>query len=341
MRLASLATLLSFGSICVLFSTGCPKTSVATGASEDAAADAAVASALAADAAASAEGGADDVGPVYPIETNAPAVPLAEKLCNGVTMMPEKKRAQCCKMQPGITFTSECSRQLSAALRHNALTVEEKDVDACIAAFEKTLDGCEWVGPFPPGPPAACQGIFKGKIALGQKCRSSLECVGELRCKGLGPTTPGTCTTAGTTGETTCGSTTDSLATYTRQNDVDKRHPECKERCIKHRCQAAASEGAACQISNDCQDGMQCVVAGAPPPKGGIPPKKCVAGKLPGKDGEACPGDACADGLDCVGGKCAAKKASGEACTNDWECRGGCIKSDGGKGLCGLRCDSR
>lgn len=340
MRLASPGTF----ALASLLLLGCPKPQIAT---EDAAADAAsrAADAASGDGGATGDGGSgggEDVGPVYPIEANAPPVPLAEKLCNGLTTMPEKKRAACCKTQPGIVFTSECTRQLSAALRHNALAADEKDVDACIAAFDKTLDGCDWVGPFPPGPPAACQGIFKGKIAAGQKCRSSLECAGDLRCKGLGPTTPGVCTTAGTNEETSCGGSVDSLATYTRQNDIDKRHPECKERCIKHRCQAPSAENAPCLISSDCQDGMQCVVAGPPPPKGGIPPKKCVAAKLATKEGEACPGSECGGGLECVGGKCAAKKAAGEACGNDYECKGGCIKADGGpKGICGMRCDSR
>ena len=34
-------------------------------------------------------GGGDDVEPVYPLEDNAPAVPLAQKLCEGLNTMPE------------------------------------------------------------------------------------------------------------------------------------------------------------------------------------------------------------------------------------------------------------
>ena len=57
-----------------------------------------------------------------------------------------------------------------------------------------------------------------------------------------------------------------------RQAEQERTDVPAPVGCIKHRCQAAVGEGAACQISSDCQDGMQCLVAGAPPPKGGIPP---------------------------------------------------------------------
>ena len=323
-----------------LFALGCPKSPV-VGAEPDASPKADAAALASGDGGGDGGGGGDDVEPVYPVETNAAPVPLAEKLCNALTGIIEEKRAACCKAKPGIVLTGECTRQLGAAIRHKAIAVEEKDIDTCIAAINKTLEGCDWVGPFAPGPPAACQGILKGKLAAGQRCRSSLECTGTLRCKELGPTTPGRCGPAGTTQETSCGGTVDTLATFTRQDDVDKRHPECSDRCIKHKCQAPIAEDGACLITSDCRDGLQCLVTPGGP-KVGNPPKKCVAGKTPGKDGEACPGGVCEGTLQCIRGKCANQKSSGEACTDDFECRGGCLKSDGGtKGLCGPRCDIR
>ena len=341
MRLASVTGSLSLVALFALASPACQRPSTA-------APDASVATdaSVPADAAAphgdGAAGGGEDVEPVYPLDAKAPALPIATKLCDALTTLPEKKRAACCKASPGVVLATECTRQLSAAIRHNALTVDDKDVDACIAAFDKTLDGCDWVGPFPPGPPAACQGIFKGKLAAGQKCRSSLECTGDLRCRDLGPTTPGKCGLAVTGEETSCGGTVDSLATYTRQNDVDKRHPECKERCIKHKCQAPIAEGGACLISTDCVDGLQCLPAPGAALKNGQPPRTCIAGKAPSKEGEPCPGAVCEGALQCIRGKCATRKAGGEACTDDFECRGGCLKSDGGtKGTCGPRCDIR
>jgi len=287
------------------------------------------------------DAGEENVEPVYPIEPNAPAVPLAEKLCDGLTSLPERKRAACCNTTPGIVLTSECTRTLSAAMRHGALSLSAAAVDACLTAYDQTLAGCDWVGPFPPGPPPECLGIFEGKLAQGAKCRSSLECRGDLRCVGLGPTTPGTCAPAGSGGET-CGGTVDPLAGFTRQTDVDARHPECKERCIKHRCAPPAAEGAACQISSDCQDGLQCLPAPGGAPKLGVPAKRCVAGRAPSKEGEACPGGLCEGGLQCIRGRCAQRLAGGEACTADFECKGGCLRAAGApKGTCGPRCDIR
>jgi hypothetical protein len=275
-------------------------------------------------------------------------VPLAQKLCAALTEMPERRRSACCGGTPGIVVTAECTRTLSAALRYKAVELAEPAVDACIAAFEKALEGCDWVGPFAPGPPAACQGIVKGLVAEGQKCRSSLECASSLRCKGVGPTNAGKCSPPKPAGEI-CGGTVDTLATYVRQNALDTQHPECADgRCIKHRCAAAAAENAECQVTADCGEGLQCLVtpapqASAPAPKKPLVHKSCVRSPLPG-DGEPCPGGACAGELQCITNKCTSRKASGSECTNDFECRGGCLRDGGGpssKGTCGPRCDVR
>ncbi len=315
--------------------TGCPKNN-ATPDKIDAAAEAGTAVVV---SDGGAEAGDDDgVEPVYPIEANATPNPLAEKLCKGLHEMPEDKRAKCCTTTMGIVVTSECVRNLSAALKYKALDLSESDVDACLAAFEKTLTGCDWVGPFPPGPPAACMGMFKGKIGAGQKCRSSLECQKNLRCLGVGPTTPGKCGDAKSTGEL-CGGTVDTLATYTRQNDLDKQHPECKEKCIKHKCSPPAAADATCQTTADCEEGLQCLsVIGGDPRK---PTKKCMQKALP-KEGEACPGGVCEGDLQCIKNKCSSRLPAGKECSADFECIGGCLKPDGGdKGKCGMRCDIR
>ncbi len=281
------------------------------------------------------DGGEDDVAPVYPIEADAPAIPAAEQLCAALSELPEKKRAACCRAAPGVVVTAECTRMLSAALRHRAVALSEAAVAACVAAFEQTLAGCDWVGPFPPAPPAACRGILEGRLGAGQKCRSSLECTEGLRCLGAGPTTAGACGPPKAIGEL-CGGTVDTLAGYTRQSDVDAHHPECNGRCIDHRCASPAGDGAACRTTADCSDGLQCLAA-----KPGSSQKKCTARPLP-KPGEACPGGVCEGGLPCIKGTCAARKPAGEACTSDFECRGGCLKGDGGeRGTCGPRCDLR
>jgi hypothetical protein len=297
-------------------------------------------------AAAALDGGAgDDVEPVYATQADAPVVPIAAKLCAALHDMPETKRASCCGAAPGVVVTSECARTLSAALRANAVAIAEEEVDACVAAQERALDGCDWVGPFPLPPPSECLGIVKGRLAAGARCRSNLECSGGARCLGLSPTTVGTCGGTKADGEL-CGGTVDTLAGYTRQVDVERRHPECKERCIKHRCAAAVAEGGACQVGNDCREGLQCVA------------RRCVAGPLPSKAGEPCPGGECASGLSCIKGRCATRKSAGEECTADFECKGGCLgprreplallatqgRVQSGadtRGRCGPRCDVR
>jgi hypothetical protein len=320
----------------LLVATGCPKSNGT--APEAGASDATTAT----DAAtASGDGGGEEVEPVYPVEANAKPLPLAEKLCDALTAMPEKKRSECCKSSPGVVITAECTRMLSSAMRHGAVELAEADANKCIDAFTKTLEGCDWVGPFPPSPPAACQGILKGKIAQSQRCRSSLECAGDLRCAGVGPTATGRCVEGKPDGET-CGGIVDTLAGYTRQIDLEKQHSECKNKCIKRRCAPPATDGKPCQTTADCVAGLQCVAAPGPAPKIGMPTKTCTAGKVGTKAGDACPGGECEGDLQCIKGKCAARKAGGEDCTVDFECRGGCLKPDGGdKGKCGPRCDIR
>lgn len=281
------------------------------------------------------DGGGDDVDSVYPSDPNLPPVPLALKLCTALSEMPEKKRAACCSTTPGVIVTSECVRMLSAAMRDKAVELTEASVEGCISAFDKTLDGCDWVGPFAPGPPKECQSIIKGVLGEGKKCRSSLECAGTLRCKGVGPTTKGKCGPPKEAGEL-CGGTTDSLAGFVLANlTLDQTHPECVTgKCIKHRCAAAVAEAGDCQVTADCADGLQCIGAGAKA-------KKCAKRALP-NEGEACPGGVCAGELQCISNKCSSRKPAGAECKDDFECKGGCLRGDAGsKGKCGMRCDIR
>lgn len=170
--------------------------------------------------------------------------------------------------------------------------------------------------------------------------RSSLECEGALRCQGLGPTTPGKCAAPGAGEETSCGGTVDSLATYTRQDDVDKQHPGCKHRCIKHKCQAPVGDGAACLISSDCQDGLQCLlVPGAP--ETGNPPKKCVAGRTPARP--VSPARAATAKALFSASAAPARRANLAARPAATTSSAGvdCVRKAGTKGVCGPRCDIR
>jgi len=303
---------------------------------------------------AGADASADDVEPVYPIEADAPVSPRAARLCEALSARPEQRRAACCGTTPGIVLTSECTRMLGASLRHRALELDDTAIDACEAALDRTLAGCDWVGPFPPGPPAECLGLLRGTLGAGARCRSSLECAGSLHCAGLGPTSPGRCAPPGDTGQG-CGGSVDPLAGFTRQGSVEHLHPECRERCIGHRCAPPARDGEACRTTVECRPGSQCLVdatsaTGYALPDGGPPGKTtpsrpasvCTPAPLPANEGEACPGGTCSVGLQCVRGVCTHRKAPGQPCTSDFECAGGCVRAPGAtRGTCGARCDLR
>ncbi len=269
----------------------------------------------------------DDVRDVYSVDAGPPD-PLAGRLCAALHELPERRRAACCDAAPALVLTSECARTLTAALSLRAVTLAAADVDACEEAMRKAFDGCDWVGPFPPEVPAACLGVVKGAIAAGRRCRSSLECAGEQRCHGVGPTTTGRCGPPSADGER-CGGSADPLAGFARQNDVDARHPECKGWCERTKCAARVAVGGACALGAACGTGKLCVAG------------KC-AEAAPAKVGEKCPGDACEPGAQCVRGACVARKAAGAACNADFECRGGCLRANAAKpGVCGKKCGSR
>jgi peptidoglycan-associated lipoprotein len=150
-----------------------------------------------------------------------------------------------------------------------------------------------------------------------------------MRCHGLSPTTAGRCGPPATE-EQRCGGSADTLATYTRQNDADARHPECKGYCNRTKCAPLVELDGACTIAAACGTGKMCVAG------------KC-ANATPGKVGETCPGGECEKGAICVKGKCAARKAAGEKCETDYECIAGCVKKSeaGTSGVCGKKCGVR
>jgi hypothetical protein len=177
--------------------------------------------------------------------------------------------------------------------------------------------------------PAACLGVLKGTLKEGARCRSSLECEGDQRCHGLGPTEAGKCGPPRRAGAG-CGSGADPLAAFTRQVDADAAHPACAGFCAVRRCADLVPAGGACMISAACGPGAMCVsgkcAPGAPPPAG-----------------EPCPAGVCAEGARCVKGRCAAPKGEGEPCELDLECRGACNREGaagkpGAAGTCGKRC---
>ncbi len=269
-----------------------------------------------------------DVRPVYPVDAGPPE-PLAVRFCEAVQTLPEKRRGECCAgARVGIAPVDACVRTMSYAIAQQAITVDAADVDRCAAAMKAATTGCDWVTPLAIPIPPACVGIMKGKLADKAPCRSSLECAAGQRCQGLSATDLGVCG-GPRPARFQCGVGVDTLAAYTRQDHVDRDHPECEGRCSRGSCEDAIALGAECKSDSQC--GKNRCLSG-----------KCVdaARSLPAL-GAACPGGLCAPGAGCVNAVCVAPKAEGEACSSRGECRGDCVRGDAGpEGTCAMRCPS-
>lgn len=254
------------------------------------------------------------VQPVYPAKPGPPA-PLAQRYCDAVQALPDRRRNECCPDSPsGFPQTDACVRTLSYALADHAISIDGGDLDKCVDAMTKDTRGCDWVSFQAPTLPAACDGILHGSLQAGATCRSSLECAGSLRCQDLSATEPGKCGPA-RAADLQCGVGIDTLASTTRQDRYEKAHPECEGYCVHRACKASAALGAACESDVQCGrarcEAKKCT--DAPPPAAGQP---CTS--------------ACAEGSRCIGGACAAIKSEGEACASDAECRLACEAPDAG-----------
>ena len=269
--------------------------------------------------------GGDEILPVYPVDTGPPD-PLAQRYCEAVHVLPARRTAACCggTGDPAATFVQPCVRTLTYALGHHAVVLAPADVDRCAEALTKATSGCDWVTPLSAPLPQVCLGIVKGALAAKAQCRSSLECAEGTRCQGLSTVDLGTCGAPKAAG-TSCNLAVDMLASFTRQDDVERDHPECQGQCFRTSCRDAFPSGAACTSDHPCGKG-RCVDG------------RCSSAPLPAV-GEACSGGACAYGAGCVKGKCAVPRAEGETCDANAECRGHCERDDGGTaGKCQKAC---
>ncbi|HVE81766.1 MAG TPA: hypothetical protein VND93_02925 [Myxococcales bacterium] len=263
----------------------------------------------------------DQVRPNY--DLTGPTHPLAAKLCDALHKLPLERRVECCHGGGGVTMVSQCTAMLSSALRLGAVTAEAEAVDRCAKAMEAAYAGCAWVGPNDVPLPEVCQGLLKGTLAAGARCRSSLECQDGLRCAGSGPTDLGRCAPPGPTG-LPCEISVDALAGYVRQ-DLRRGHSECQGWCQRRFCQDPVKEGGQCLADLQCQTGMHCA--------GGA----CVPGPVSGP-GEKCSPGGCQRPLRCIQDTCRAPAEEGAACTQDYECQGGCVQTDAGS-RCGPACN--
>jgi hypothetical protein len=268
----------------------------------------------------------NDTQPVYP-KLSGPPDARAVRLCAAVHGGALARRSECCHAPPSQAMSrvvAECERTLTAALAASAIAIDEAELGACEAEMKARLVGCAWIGPLPVAASPRCSAALRGRVQAGAACRSSLECEGQLRCDGVGPTDPGRCARAGTPG-VACRMSVDPLASFVRDERVDVSHPECEGWCERHRCVPHVAEGQACTSPSQCGPGHRC--AG----------RKCVAG-AEGSAGEACTGGGCASPGRCFHEQCLTPRPDGP-CTSDFECLGACIKQPGqAQGSCAMDC---
>jgi hypothetical protein len=261
----------------------------------------------------------NEVTPVYPRKVGA-VPPLVERLCDVLHGLPKRREAECCGRTPGVILTSECVRNLAGAVTSSAAELSAEDVDACATAMEKAHEGCDWVGPYPPTVPGACLDIIRGRRAIGDVCRSALECADGLRCVGSGPTDPGRCGPPSPIGSL-CNTAVDPLVVYARQDDVDVRRPACAGGfCDRNRCRPHQARGERCSANAHCGGG-RCA--------DGVCVEESVAPL-----GGPCLGGDCPAGARCTRSRCVEAKPIGATCASDAECKAACVE-----GRCKMGCE--
>jgi hypothetical protein len=246
---------------------------------------------------------------------------LAIALCDTLHDLPARRKQACCGASVA-SLAAVCAKEVAAALDRNAIRIDNKGLDRCSDASEKSLKGCDWVGPLQPALPAVCAALIVGNAKPGAVCRSSLECSDGLYCQGISPLAPGVCAASARAGAR-CERPADNLASFARAAD-DPRHPSCDGVCLRGQCLAKVAEGGACQASAICADGTLCVDG------------KCLNQPVP-KLGKSCSATiGCAEGALCLDGICTAPKAGGASCRLPFECRSlECKKAEGEEtGIC-------
>jgi hypothetical protein len=196
----------------------------------------------------------------------ASAPPLGARVCDVLVRQPVQRRAACCQTAAAAPFDA-CVSALDRALVSGRLRVDEGALARCQEATMRERDGCAWVTPSSPLPPAACDGLFVGAVPSGGACHSSLECAAPLHCAGATPAQAGTCAEPLPVGAE-CARTSDALASYTLSVNVEREHPLCDGSCSfgAGKCQASraasaaspkprVAAGEACRSDFDCATG--------------------------------------------------------------------------------------
>ena len=240
-------------------------------------------------------------------ERDADARVLAERLCGALHRIPARRVAECCGSASSDYTFEACAHELTRVLRSGTAELDLDAVQRCERSARDALVGCDWVTPSQPLPPPACRGLLQGRVAVGGRCQSSLECRSPLHCEGVSAGRPGRCAWPAPVGAA-CGSTSDALAAQLLERDTSAAHAQCADFCslVSRRCEAAAQAGAACASTLDCGQGQGCVTG------------KCAAGaQIP------------------------RRSPAGQVCRTDLDCAvGGCIAARDGQKRCGMKCSA-
>lgn len=160
----------------------------------------------------------------------------------------------------------------------------------------------------------ACRGVTTGSQPVGAECIGTMECAPGLVCSQM------KCQTPGAEGEK-CSPVIEMTMAVVESSCADNLYCDVGDNV----CRPRGAKGAACVISRECSEGLQCRN------------QKCIPA-APSKAGEECD-DArdCPTGHFCeLGGKCKPLRADGESCLSNTECAHQCVSDkDSFSGSCG------
>jgi hypothetical protein len=169
----------------------------------------------------------------YPALERDAVDPRVQQLCSTLHELPRARRAACAGRPTGLTFTSECTRMLNAAVATRALALDGEAAQRCVAETRERYADCSFTAARSLPALPACTQIWRGARADAESCRSSLECAHGRHCRGAGPLDAGVCAPPAPVGAI-CGTAVDPLALYLPSAERD--HPECDGQCLNGRC---------------------------------------------------------------------------------------------------------
>jgi hypothetical protein len=212
--------------------------------------------------------------------------------------------------------TNFCIDVLATPLRAGKVTVDPAKLAACeqavlpaVATLSNQRSVTTLAERFP-----ACRGVFTGKLAAGAECIGTMECAPGLVCNAM------KCETPGGDGDK-CRPVIELTMAVVESSCASGLHCSLED----YVCMPKVAKGAACVLTEECQDGLSCRDS------------KCVPAG-PAKHDEGCD-----EATDCPAGdfcnlshRCETLRADGEKCLLDSQCQHQCVDDgDSVSGFCG------